>query len=122
MISARHIFRGLKRGIYDGSDLNQGPNKLIYSWVPDCDVVWKGNPFTGRVEKIARPEGKVFVVIVSPNSTSKVDGIAGWVERWNWADEDKMKKEAPIGYQDRYDELIWTRQDNNNIAASGEKP
>jgi hypothetical protein len=106
MINARHIFRGLKRGIYDGSDFDQGPNKLIYSWAPKEDYVWRGHPYTGRTEKIQPPKGKVFVVIISPHP---VDSVAGLVERWSWVDEDKELTEAPLKYKERYDELVWSK-------------
>jgi hypothetical protein len=109
MKNARHIFRGLGREVHDGSNIDQGPNKLIYAWSPGYDFIWLGDPHTGRISKITVPVEKSFLVIVSPNSQSAVDGIAGWIERWNWAAGDLHCKEAPIGYKERYNEHIWTR-------------
>ncbi len=114
MIMARHIFKGLKRGVCDGSEDNQGPNKLIYSWLPKFDYVWRGDPFTGKIEPVAAPQGKVFVVIVSPNSDINAENV-GWIERWNWVDQDKEVKEAPIGFKHRYDGNIWTRPEPNVV-------
>ncbi len=110
MIMARHVFRGLKRGVYDGSDENQGPKKLAYSWRPAYDCLWLGDKFSGRIERVNPPKDRVFVVIVSPNSAVNVGTPAGWINRWNWVYEDELLKEAPIDWQKRYDRKIWTRQ------------
>lgn len=109
MILARHVFRGLKRGVYDGSDQDQGPNKLVYTWVPAFDALWLGDKFSGRIERVNPPKNKVFVVIVSPNSAVSVGTPAGWIERWNWVDADTHLKEAPVRLQERYGSKIWTR-------------
>ena len=110
MILARHMFRDLKRNLYDGSDEDQGPNKLIYSWRPTWDCLWLGDRFSGRIERVSPPENKVFVVIVTPNDSITVGTPAGWCVRWTWVDEDPLLKEAPIGWQKRYGEKIFTRQ------------
>lgn len=108
MKGARHIFRGLKRGIHDGSDLDQGPNKLIYCWTPPRDCIWLGGIGGGPVQRDP-PAGEVFVVIVSPNPSFKVDGVAGWIERWNWVDEDDAYRGMPLGCMTRYEQHLWTR-------------
>ena len=36
--------------------------------------------------------------------------IAGWLDHWNWVDEDTCLNEAPDDWVDRYDRKLWTRE------------
>lgn len=49
-------------------------------------------------------------MIVSPNERhrDKVPQIDGWIDHWNWTQEDSVLSEAPINWIDRYDKKLFT--------------
>lgn len=109
MILSRHIFRGLERPLYCDENMEGDKNKLIYSRKPSFDYEWIGGKSGKPIERVA-PAGKVFTVIVSPNMRhkDKFSSIYGWIERWNWIEEDTGLSEAPMNWVDRYKEKIYT--------------
>lgn len=110
MIIAKHVFKGLKRPLSNVNN-QDGKEKLIYSWKPTCDYDWKHrgrfDGDDGVVER-APPDGKVFVVIATPNTTAdKFPDVDFWIENnWAWVEEAEDRPFAPIGWSDRYDERL----------------
>lgn len=110
LILARHIFKGLVRPLYCDGSPNADKDKLIYARKPSSDYVWVGGR-GGAPARRESPAGKVFAIIISPNirHRSLYPSVRGWIDRWNWADEDDALAEAPENWLDRYDEKLWTR-------------
>ena len=106
---ARHLFRGLNRPLMLKNDTEADKNVLIYAWRSELDFEWVGTPYDGNPEQKVPPPDRVFVVIVRqelPNEF-KVDGS---IERWNWVEEDGHLEHAPIAFQERYGERLWSRK------------
>ena len=107
LICARHIFEGLERRLYCDENKDGDLDKLVYSWRPS----WDYECINQQGVKRPPPDGKIFAVIVTPNIRHKDEypEITGWINRWNWVDEDPALKEAPLNWVDRYNKREWTR-------------
>jgi hypothetical protein len=113
LILTRHIFRGLKRPLYCDGSSDGDKTKLVYARRPAFDYVTAVNPATGLLEelKYPPPTGKTFIAIVSPNAhAAAFPQVRGWIDHWNWAEEDSVLAEAPVGWVDRYEERLFTRE------------
>jgi hypothetical protein len=113
ILNAIHAFRGLKRPLMHGDDKEADKSVLVYSWRSDTDFVWVGSRFDGKpIEKVP-PPNRVFVVLVReekpPNHYPKVGNVIGSIERWNWVKEDPLLPHAPVDWQERYGERLWSR-------------
>jgi hypothetical protein len=53
--------------------------------------------------------GRVFVVLVREELPNN-HGIVGSIERWNWVREDPILPHAPVDWQDRYREKVWSKE------------
>lgn len=111
LILARHIFKGLDRKLFCDGNANADEEKLIYTRKPSTDYVWDGGKHGGPIRKEC-PPGQVLAVIISPNTRHCADypSVKGWIDRWNWIDEDRVLPEAPKNWLDRYDLKLWTRK------------
>jgi hypothetical protein len=113
MLNAVHLFRGLKRPLMDGDDEDADKNVLVFSWRPDADFVWEGSRFDGHVSERIPPLGRVFVVLVRPESQlisyPGVGTVFGSIEKWNWVKEDPSLAGAPVDWNQRYDKKLWSR-------------
>jgi hypothetical protein len=107
LILAKHVFRGLKRPMAVGGNMYADRDKLVYSWKPVYDYEWPGNQFREPPCRLTPPAGRVFVVVVTPNSSNQFPEVAGWIERWNWVRESTDLPCAPIEHADRYEEQLW---------------
>lgn len=107
---AAHCFRGVNRPMLDGDDKEADQRIVVYSWVPVSDYVWTGDQWSGgpapRVPMLGK--GKVFVVLVKECQPDK-HGVSGSIERWNWVREDPILAQAPVGWNERYSERLWSR-------------
>jgi len=112
LILTRHIFKGLDRRLFCDDSPDADRDKLVYARKPSSDFVWIGTGADGAPARCEPPPGKVFAVIVSPNTRHRelYPSVAGWINRWNWVDEDTALAEAPINWLDRYDAKLWTRK------------
>jgi len=112
LILSSHLFQGLNRYLYCDGAKEGDDDKFVFSRKPAYDYFWKGGP-NGAEEKRLAPSTQVFVVIVSNNVRHKgnFSDIAGWIEHWNWVDEDPVLQEAPIDWVDRYKRKIWSRDE-----------
>lgn len=114
LFQAVHAFKGLNRPLMHGDDMEADKSVIVYSWRPQHDYVWIGGQFGGKpVEKIP-PRGLVFVVLVreepGPNEYAEVGKVFGSIEKWNWVKEDPRLRNAPVDWQDRYTEKLWSRE------------
>jgi len=114
--TAQHIFKGLRRPLFNDNSKDGDKEKLIYTWRSDLDFEWERdpkNPKFGNCRRREAPQGFVFAVIVSPNirSKGKFPGIDCFIEAWAWLREDPGLRGAPVEWVDRYEQRIWTRSD-----------
>lgn len=109
LILTKHIFQGLNRGLYCDGNPSGDKEKLVYTRKPSADYEWAGGS-NGAPVKRQVPLGRVFAVLISQNMRHKADfpEIAGWIERWNWIEEDQGLSGAPVGWVDRYDRKLWS--------------
>lgn len=112
LILTRHVFVGLRRGLFNDDNADSDTEKLVYTRKPTFDVEWEGGKH-GKVANKPPPAQAVFAVIVSPNikHRDKFPEIDGYIGTWNWLREDTVLAEAPVDWVDRYDRKIWTRSD-----------
>jgi len=114
LLDAIHLFKGLKRPLMHGDDKEADRSVLVYSWRPEFDYVWTGNPFEGNPIRKTPPPHRVFVVLVreeqQPNDYQGVGSIFGSIEKWNWVKEDPALPHAPIDWQERYGTKLWSRR------------
>jgi hypothetical protein len=112
LLSAVHLFQGLKRPLMDGNDKEADKSVLVYSWRPETDFIWTGSPFDGRVCQMVPPSGRVFVVLVRPEPQPVdhpgVGRVVGSIEKWNWVKEDPSLSSAPVDWNQRYDRKLWS--------------
>lgn len=112
LILSSHLFQGLNRYLYCDGAYEGDEEKFVFSRKPAYDYFWRGGPGGSETRRLA-PSSQVFVVIVSNNIKHKGNfaDIAGWIEHWNWVDEDPVLQEAPISWVDRYKRKIWSRDE-----------
>ena len=110
LVIAAHAFRGLKRPLSHGSDMNADEDVLIYAWRPEFDYEWIGNPHDGQEYRHDPPPGRVFVALVREEPQPNEFNVAGSVEHWNWVSEDSGLKQAPIDWEKRYQKKLWSRE------------
>jgi hypothetical protein len=107
LVTAQHIFRGLKRPLFAHNNPRADEAKLVYSWSPTSDYEWRGGR-QGRPKSLGPLPGRVFVVIVTPNDTNKFSEITGWIERWTWVLESRTLTNAPDNHETRYERKLWS--------------
>lgn len=109
LVLAEHIFQGLKRPLCDGKDMNAADSKLAFSWKPEWDYWWNNaDRFESRELQFREsPDGKIFVVIVSPNSKkNNFPSVDYWIERWSWVRQSGTLAKAPVDWEIRYDKKL----------------
>lgn len=113
LLSAVHLFEGIKRPLMHGDDKNVDKTVLVYSWCPEVDFEWEGSRFDGSAVRRVPPPGRAFVVLVRPEPAPKdypeVATIFGSIEKWNWVKEDPNLAGAPVDWAERYDRKSWSR-------------
>ncbi len=108
IISATHIFQGLRRPMSVNGDMEADKSKLIFTWVAHRDAQLSRE---GQISYCAAPLGAVFFVIVSPNlMIDRYPDIYGWAERWGWLEAHSTLRGAPIDFDTRYDTRLWSSQ------------
>ena len=81
---------------------------MTASWSQPRDARLIGDPQNPKLEYLAAPSNRVFVVAVSENDMLKdFPQIFGWIEHWAWVAADPDEAGAPIDWKTRYDERIW---------------
>lgn len=112
LISANHVFRGLRREMYVGDDKDADEKKLAVSWASPHDARAVGDSFGAiQPEYHPAPAGCAFVVYISINKMlGKFPDVYGWAEHWTWVDGDPGSPGAPVEWQERYEERVWSNQ------------
>lgn len=73
----------------------------------------EADKFEPILRYVAAPANRVFVVYISPNEMlSQFPDVYGWAEHWAWVAADPSLKGAPIDWETRYDEKIWSSSEN----------
>lgn len=114
LINAVHIFKGLRRDLYNDGNEHADEKLLVYTWKPGIDVEWDSKlaaGYGGAVD-LPAPIGAVFAVTVALNERhkAKYPEVDGFIDAWNWIEgEDAVLAGAPIEWVDRYDRKLWTR-------------
>lgn len=107
IISAEHIFQGLRRPMSVNGDGAADQRKYVFTWSAHRDAQMSRE---GELTYHAAPLNSVFFVIVSPNGNQiRHPEIFGWAERWGWLDAHSALRGAPIDYDSRYDVRIWSK-------------
>jgi hypothetical protein len=108
LMGAQHLFRGLERPLMHDADMDADKNILIYAWRPKWDYEWEGTPWDGLpMPKVPR-EKRVFVVLVRIEECPEFN-VYGSIEKWNWIMEDPELKDAPVEWNLRYAQKLWSR-------------
>ena len=106
MMSAVHLYKGLKRPLMLADDMHADQTVLAYTWRPETDFEWSGSPYDGAPKSMTPPKLRVFVVLVREENGQ--DGISGSIERWNWVREDPKLPHAPVDWDERYNQRLWS--------------
>lgn len=109
LILTQHLFRGLKRGMMIGDDRNAAAKMLVASWSQRRDARLVGDPHNPQLDYLEAPKNCVFVVAISKNERLiDFPQIYGWIEHWTWVAADPDEIGAPVDWNTRYDERVWT--------------
>lgn len=109
LMQAAHLFRGVKRPFALGDDMNADRHVLVYSWVPGCDWVCHGSAAGVFPVATNAPSGRVFTVLANQYADVDEHGVSGSIEDFCWVREDPRLAGAPISYDTRYVEGLWSR-------------
>jgi hypothetical protein len=109
LLNARHAFKGLKRPLMHGEDMEADKSVIIYSWRAEFDYVWTGSRFDGKPVRKSPPANRVFVVLVREEQQPNDYGVFGSIEHWNWIKEDPELLDAPLEWPERYGQKLWSR-------------
>jgi hypothetical protein len=101
LLAARHAFKGLKRPLMHGEDMEADKSVIIYSWRT-------GSRFDGNPVRKIPPPNRVFVVLVREEQQPNDYGVFGSIEKWNWIKEDPQELHAPLEWLDRYGQKLWS--------------
>jgi hypothetical protein len=107
LISADHIFCGLRRRMSVNGNSHADSNMLIFTWVAHRDAEMSRE---GELTFCAAEVGSIFFVIVSKNTDQDTyPDIYGWAERWGWLPGHSTIKGAPVDFDSRYDTRVWSQ-------------
>jgi hypothetical protein len=113
LVGAVHAFRGLNRPLMHADDMHADQHVIAYSWRPQFDYVWSHSRFNGDPTPRVPPKGTVFVVLVQelkePEQYPDHGVVVGTIEHWSWIAEDPALAHAPIEWQERYGQKLWSR-------------
>ena len=109
LIFAEHVFQGLRRDMYVRHDKEAAKRKFAVTWAAKRDAQLVGDKSAPTLQYTDAPPNRVFVVLISPNEKLEdFPDIFGWAERWTWVAADADLRGAPIDWNKRYDERIWS--------------
>jgi hypothetical protein len=111
LIFARHLFRGLRRDMYVQDDKNAAAKKLVATWARERDAELIGPKSDMTLRHVAAPANRVFAVYISVNEmVTDFPDVYGWADHWAWIAADPILPGAPIDWNSRYDERLWSRE------------
>jgi len=108
LLNAMHAFKGLKRPLMLGDDMQADQGVVVYSWRPQFDFFWSGSRFEGEPIRKTPPPGRVFVVLTREEAQPNEFSVFGSIERWNWIKEDPNLPHAPVEWSERYGTHLWS--------------
>jgi hypothetical protein len=108
LMLAKHLFTGLKRSLMYNGDMQADRNVIVYSWRSTNDYRWRGNVQNGHSERVDPPRDQVFVVLVREEPENE-HGVLGSIEHWNWVQEDPVLAHAPVDWNQRYGQKLWSK-------------
>lgn len=108
LLLALHCFQGLKRPLMVGSNKDGDENVFVYTWKPDDDFEWHGDAIQGTIIRLRPPQDSVYAVLVREHPLDG-QGVSGVITRWNWIRKDDTLEGAPIDWQIRYKQKLWSR-------------
>jgi len=105
LITAKHIFRGLKRPLLYEDDKDGDIQKLVFTWAPPWDYDWELDKRfdPNGMTKRKPPAGLVYAVSTTPNNKPAFPSVKFWIDRWYWIDEDPTDAGHPIDWKNRYE-------------------
>ncbi len=111
LIMVEHIFRGLRRPLYNDGSFEADTQKLVHTWCPKYDFDWPEENKTGRPRRWPAVANSVFAVIINKNERhlEKWPEVYGWIDRWNWIYDDGYLPGAPMNWSTRYEERLFSR-------------
>lgn len=90
-------------------DRNAAAKKFAATWAHPNDARLIERDGEHKIIALPAPDKKVFTVYISPNEMiGTFPDLFGWIEHWTWISEDPRRPGAPIDWQARYDEMIWS--------------
>jgi hypothetical protein len=109
LIMARHVFKGLNRDMTIQGNSHAAADKLAVTWLAPRDALLVGPKFNPTIRYCEAPPKRTFAVYISPNQMlQKFPHIHGWAEHWAWIASDPARPTAPVDWETRYDDEIWT--------------
>lgn len=115
MVRGWHCFQGLRRPLYNDGSRDGDGEKLIFTRRSAIDVVAVAGASPGNPQILKRkpPVGRTFMVVVSPNRNhrEKYPEIEGWIDHWDWVEEDPGFAGAPINWLDRFERKLFDATD-----------
>ena len=90
-----------------GDDMNADKSVLVYTWTPPYDFGLVGGRFAADIERYPPNPGKVFAVLI--RQESRDDGVCGSIEHWSWIREARELSGAPVDWENRHEQKIWSR-------------
>jgi hypothetical protein len=103
-----HLFRGLERPLMQNDNMHADRGMLMFSWVPRWD--WELNWDTQYPERVTPPPQRVFTVIAHLFEKPDEHEVVAELLHWTWIQEDWTLKGAPIDWEDRFAEKLWTKR------------
>jgi hypothetical protein len=82
---------------------------LAYCWIPKCDWLCRGGRQGVQPLAVAAPPGRVFTLLATEYEDKDRYGVSGSIEDFMWIREDSRLRGAPINYDTRYREHLWSR-------------
>jgi hypothetical protein len=114
LMDAIHAFRGLKRPLMKGDNMHGDADIIAYSWRPQHDYIWSRSQFDGHPLQKQPPPGVILVVLVRlfkvPEQYPGLGAVEGSIEHWSWVMGDPELQFAPIDWQERYEDRLWSRE------------
>ena len=111
LIMTEHLFKGLRRMMMTDNSHDAAREMYAASWKAPRDAYLAGEEHAAYLEYQNAPPGKVFVVYISSNSMLRdFPEIWGWAEHWAWIAEDPNESGAPVDWESRYDQRIWSQR------------
>jgi len=109
LVTAKCRFRGLKRPLLQGDNLDGDKDKEVHTWRHLCDYDWSHQDRfdKDKIIETEAPKDCIFFTIITPNKKIAIyPRVNYWIEHWGWYPESRTLPGAPDAWEDRYDEFL----------------